>query len=425
MSSYSDQNITAAGEGDSDEPGATDLNERRETDGDKSGGVVGGSGGGGGRLRRVGKILALGLSGLVLLVVLLFVLGVLGLPDIQLEDNRWGDVDGQEVGVTTEVGLDNPNPFGFGGEANVTYDVYLQDVRLAEGGKSPLTVDSGYNSYNFSSTLFADKLPPWWSRHLNNDEVSNLEVDANADVSLGPLSGSQSTVIEDEIQTDIEGALDASSDEFEGEYSLVESGLSLEPSVQIDDATTEWGTVNNETTEVVTTITVVNNNPYPIPTPAFAGSIDMNGERLVGWTASEVRILDGEGEEVVGDEALIPPNEAETRSFVAEMDNQNISTWFPTHIDSEQPSGNGGVEFTNMVVTSQLAFDINGQRFTIPPGDQAVECEFDLTTSIFVNQTSGVTTLGCGLTDFTQSDEELEESGSAIEIDEEDGGVLP
>lgn len=375
------------------------------------------------RFRRVGKALALGLSGLVLLVVLLFVLGVLGLPETELADNRWGEVDGQDVDVVTEVGLENPNPFGFGGEADVVYDVELEGVRLAEGEGTNLEVDSGENSLNFTTTLFAENLSVWWEKHLNNGEVSGLAADATADASLGPLSGSHSTTIEDEIQTDIEGALDESSDEFEGEYSFARSGLGIEPSVTIDDATTEWGEVTNNTTEIVTTVTITNDNEVtPIPTPAFAGGVEMNGESLVDWTAGEVQILDASGNEVVGDEAFIPPGETEQRSFIAEMDNENVSVWFPTHVDREQPASNPAVEFSEMVVTSQLAFEINGERFTIPPGGQAIACEFDMTTTIFVDQEGGIEPRGCDLTEFEQPVEQLEAVGATLE---EDDSLLP
>ena len=379
--------------------------------------------GGDSRFRRVGKILALGLSSLVLVVVALFVLGVLGLPETELTDNRWGEVDGQDVDVVTEVGLENPNPFGFGGEADVVYDVELEGVRLAEGEGTDLEVDSGQNSLNFTTTLFADNLSAWWERHLNNGEVSGLAADATADASLGPFSGSHSTTIEDEIQTDIEGALDESTNEFEGEYALARSGLDIGPSVTVEDATTEWGEITDETTEIVTTVTMTNNNEVtPVPTPAFAGGVEMNGESLVDWEASEVQILDGAGDELVGDEAFIPPGETEQRTFVAEMDNENVSVWFPTHVDREQPASNPAVEFSEMVVTTQLAFEINGERFTIPPGGQAIACEFDMTTTIFVDQEGGIEPRGCGLTGFEQPVEQLEAVGATLE---EDDSVLP
>jgi LEA14-like dessication related protein len=400
----------------STQDGTADDSESGGTDGD---------GGGGARLKRAGKILALGLSALVLLVVILFVLGVLGLPETQLEDNRWGAVEDQEVEVITEVGLDNPNPFGFGGQADVSYDVKLESVPLAEGEGSDIGVDSGYNTLNFTTTLFADALPQWWSSHLNNGEVSQVKANATADVSLGPFSGSHETTIEDEVQTDIEGALDESSDEFEGEYSFADSGLSLEPSVVVEDATTEWGEVTESETEIVTTVTVTNDNPYPIPTPGFAGGIEMNGESIVDWSAGDVEILDADGNTLVGEETLIPAGETEERTFLADMDNQNVSVWFPSHVDSEQPTGDPGVEYTRMVVTAQLAFEINGERFTIPPGGQAVACEFDLTTSIFVDQDDGMNPQGCALTEFEQPTEQLDEVGAIIDIDEDDGGLLP
>ena len=377
-----------------------------------------------GRLRRIGTYLALGIGGFVVLVAALFALGIIGLPDAELEDNRWGTVDDQEVAVITEVVLDNPNPFGFGGNVDIGYNVSLQGVRLAEGEDNGIDIDSGSNSLNFTTTLFAESLPLWWSSHLNNGEVSQLEADATADVSLGFLSGSPGTTIERQVETDIEGALDESSDEFEGEYSLTDSGLRVEPSIEIEDATTEWGAVTEETTEILTTMTIRNDNPFPIPTPAFAGGVDMNGESLVDWQAGEVQILDGAGNEVFGEEALIPPGETEERRFIAEMDNENVSVWFPTHVDSEQPTGEPGSEFTDMVITAQLALDINGKRLTIPTGNQAFACEFDLTTAIFVDQESGMDTQGCGLTGFEQPRDQLEAVGAVIDLDDE-GGIIP
>jgi LEA14-like dessication related protein len=381
-------------------------------------------GDGGSRLRQVGLSLGLAVGGIVVVVVVLALLGIVGVPDAGLEDNRWGEVEGQEVNVTTEIGIDNPNPFGFGGSADVVYDIELQDVRLAEGQGTGLDVASGQSSENLTTTLFAENLPPWWSSHLNNGEQSRLLASASADVSLGPLSGSYDTNIVDGVVTDIEGALDETSDEFEGEYSLTRSGLAVEPSVTVENATTRWGQVTEERTEIVTTISVRNDNPYPIPTPAFAGDIVMNGEDLANWSAGEVQVLDAEGDELVGDEAFIPPGETEERTFVAEMDNQNVAVWFPTHVDSQQPESDPGVEFTEMVVTAQLAFEINGERLTIPPGDQAVACEFGLTTAIFVDQDQGTTPQGCSLTPFEQPRDQLEAAGAVLDLDD-DEGVLP
>mgnify|MGYP002762041409 FL=1 len=389
---------------------------------------TGDTGPGGRPLRRIGVVLGVAVGSLVVLVVVLFLLGVLGVPDAALEDNRWGDVEDQDVEVITEVGIDNPNPFGFGGSADVTYDIGLQGVRLAEGEGTGLDVESGQSSENLTTTLFAENLPPWWSSHLNNGEQSRLLANASADVTLGALSGSYDTNIIDQVVTDIEGALDESSEEFEGEYSLTGSGLPVEPSLVVENATTRWGEVTEGSTEIVTSITVQNPNPYPVPTPAFAGSIETNGESLVDWQAGDVAVLDADGNRLVGEAAFIPPGATEDRRFVAEMDNENVSVWFPTHVDGDQPADDPGVEFTEMVVTGQLAVEINGERLTIPPDGEAVACGFDLTTAIFVDQEQGTDLQGCETTALEQPRDQLEAVGAVIEVNgSEDGddGILP
>ena len=356
-------------------------------------------------------------------MVVLFALGIVGLPDAGLADNRWGEVDGQEVEVQTDVWLDNPNPFGFGGSADVAYTVDLAGVRLAEGTGTGIEVDAGRQTETFTTTLFAENLSAWWVNHLENDEVSRLEADTTADVSLGPLSGSPGTTVEDEIETDIEGALDEATDEFEGDYRFAETGLtapdgtSVEPSIEIRDATTEWGELTAAETEIRTAITVHNDNPYPVPTPGFAGEVETNGEPLVEWEAGDVRILDGNGEPL-GDGALIGPGETAERLFLAEMDNERISDWFPTHVDSEQPASNPAVEFTDLVVTAQLAFEVSGERFTVPPGDQAVTQAFDLQTAIFADQSEELTPRTPGTTEFDQSTTQLDAAGAVLDLEE-------
>jgi hypothetical protein len=67
---------------------------------------------------------------------------------------------------------------------------------------------------------------------------------------------------------------------------------------------------------------------------------------------------------------------------------------------------------------------VGGREVTIPPGGQALECQFDLTTAIFVDQETSVDFQGCagptvgdavgnGVDDTLPGD------------DDDDGGVLP
>lgn len=329
--------------------------------------------------KQIAKYVGIGLLVLIVLVGLLFAAGILGVPDGGLEDNQWGEVDNESIEVITYVWVDNPNPFGMGGDADVDYAINLSNVRLAEGGGEGIGISPGNQSLEFRTDLYYNRLPEWWSKHLNNDEVSPLEADATVHASLGPFSGSPSTTVEDEIGTDIEGALDEGFSEFEGEYP---EGA---PSLVVQDVTTEWGEVTESKTEIIVTTTIHNPelpNPAPVPTPAFEGELTFNDIHMANWTAGEVEVRNA------ADDALIGPGETEERIYVVTMDNQGIPPWFASHVEND--------EYTEIVLSARLVVDMEGQELTIPPTG-AITCTFDMTTSIFVDQESSMDLQLCGV----------------------------
>lgn len=363
-----------------------------------------GSGSSGVDLRKIARYGGIGLLVVVVLLSALFAIGVLGVPGGELADNQWGEVDNDSIEVITFVTVDNPNPFGLGSDVDVEYDIDLQDVRLAEGSGEDIEISSGENELEFTSDLFYHNLPAWWSAHLNNDEVSLLEADATIHASLGPLSGSPSTTIESEIDTDIEGALDDGFSEFEGSYPPAAT------LVEIEDVTTEWGTVTEDQTEILTTVTIHNPNPAtPVPTPAFTGGLVFNDIPMAAWDADDVELLEAE------EDAVIPPGETEERTFLVEMNNTNIPPWFASHVEQE--------EFTEMEVYGQLVFTISDQEFTVPPGDETLACEFDMTTGIFVDQDTDVALGDCVSTTLDGTDDGLL-PGLVSGDDGDEGGLL-
>jgi len=341
------------------------------------------------------------LGGLVLLVVVLFVLGVLGIPDGGIEDNRWGEVDGQEIEIITEIGIENPNPFGIAGKAAAEYDIALQRVELARGAGTGITVDSGQTVTNFTTTLDAGRLPAWWRAHLNNDEVSILTADTTVDASVGPLSGAHDTTIEDEINTDIEGALDEASSQFEGAYP---EGT---PLLVIEEVTTEWGEVTEQRTEIRTTFEFRNPNEGTVlvlPGSGFAGKMAFNEITMAEWQTDEVTVVDEDGQKSTGEDILIEGGETERRTLVVEMANERIGEWFPTHIQRE--------ETTDVLWASELVVevkeddslgDVTGDvpaselpaQLRIPPGEATADCDLEMQTGIFVEQQTDVQFQGC------------------------------
>jgi len=364
------------------------------------------------RVKRAGTVGAIGVVLLLVVVGMLFVAGVLGVPNAGLADNNWGDVDDDRIEVVTDVWIDNPNPFG-GGDADVEYEIALQDIRLAEGSGEGIGVPTGNQTHEFRTDLLYDRLPAWWVAHLNNDEVSSVAVDATADVSVGPLSGSPSGTYEDSVDTDIEGALDRGFSEFEGTYSGTETelrapdGTPIDPTVEVESVSTEWGNVTEDNTEILVTADIHNPNPYPIPTPAFTGYVDMNEVRVAEWSASEVSVLD------VTDEGLIESEETEQRTFRIVMDNQNVPAWFATHVDRG--------EQTDVAVAGMLALEVGDSEVTIPQESDGVSCEFDLRTAIFVDdQDTQMQFEECGTAPLSIAQDQLEAVGASLDITETD-----
>ncbi|MFC7074818.1 Water stress and hypersensitive response domain-containing protein [Halovenus rubra] len=363
------------------------------------------------KVKRFGKI-----GGLVVVVGIALVgglsaLGLIGVPDAGLADNSWGEVEDERIEVLTTVRVDNPNPVG-GGDGAINYGVALQGVRLAEGEGTGLSLPSGESTHEFRTDLFYNRLSEWWYRHLRNDEVSDLQVNATANVSSGPFSGSPSGTYEDTIDTDIQGALNRGFSTFEGTYSGTETGLTapdgtaIEPTVEVDSVTTEWGNVTEAQTNILVTVDITNPNAYPIPTPAFTGYVAMNDIRVADWDADEVTVLE------VTDEGLIPPGETEKRTFRIEMDNKNVPEWFATHVDRGEQS--------TVEVAGQLALDISGSEVTIPQDGSGVSCKFDLTTAIFVNQSSDMQRQQCGTTPLSIAQGTLDGVGASLDITETD-----
>lgn len=364
------------------------------------------------RIKRVGKIGVFVVLGVVALVGVLFVAGVIGVPDGGLEDNEWGEVDDERIGVVTTIWLENPNPIG-GGDGDVAYAVELQGVPLAEGEGAGLSLPAGESTHQFRTDLFYDRLAAWWHAHLTNDEVSAVHVNATANVSAGPVSGSPSGTYEDSVDTDIEGALDRAFSTFEGNYSATDTdlrapdGTAIEPTVEVGSVTTEWGEVTETRTEILVNASVHNPNAYPIPTPAFTGYVAMNEIRVADWNASDVELLE------VTEEGLIPPGETRERTFRIEMDNGNVPEWFATHVDRGERS--------DVEVAGQLAFELSGNRVTIPQHEDGLSCSFDLTTAIFVDgQETDMQFRQCGTTPLSIAQDELDTVGATLDLTKTD-----
>ncbi|GAB3666702.1 hypothetical protein GCM10028856_08770 [Halopiger thermotolerans] len=340
----------------------------------------------------------------------LYAAGVVGLPDAGLADNEWGEVTDERIEVISTVWIDNPNPGIELEDATLEYDLAMNDVALANGSVDGVAVPSGNSTREIRTDLRYERLPSWWVSHVRNDEVSNLTADVTAHVSVGPLSGSPSYAHEDEIETDLKAMIEESLAAHEGEHSLspVRTGSGpqrelVEPTVEIRDTDAEWGEVTENRTELHLTFEVHNPNAYPLPTPALTGEMEFNDRLVAQWDAHEVELLDAPSD------TTIPPQGTREITFVASMDNDDVVSWFATHVDNE--------ERTDAEMRAQLAMTINGETVTIPEDGDAIRCSYDMRTAIFVEQEAGLENRSCEVMPWATPDGgALEDGGAGLDL---------
>ncbi|WP_049924524.1 Water stress and hypersensitive response domain-containing protein [Halopiger djelfimassiliensis] len=352
--------------------------------------------------------------GLIVTVGGLFAVGVLGIPDAGLEDNSWGAVSDEEIEVITTVWLDNPNPGLEPDELTVEYALAMNGVDLADGSAADVAVPSGNTTTELRTDLRYDRLPAWWVSHVRNGEVSDLQVGVTAHAALGPLEGSPSHTYEDDKRTELEPMIADAVAGQEGEHSLSPVSLGsgpqrqlVEPTVEIRETEAEWGTVTDERTELHLSVDVHNPNAYPLPTPALTGEMEFNNRSVAEWKATEVELLDGTYDET------IPPQRSREITFVVVLDNDDVVDWFATHVDNE--------EVTDAEVRAQFAMNVNGETVTIPEDEAAINCEYDLRTDIFVDQSAGLDRNSCEIVPWASPDDEaFEELGATLEVPVDD-----
>ncbi|TYT63686.1 LEA type 2 family protein [Natrialba swarupiae] len=343
----------------------------------------------------------------------LFVTGVLGIPDAGLEDNAWGEVDDERIEVLTTVWVDNPNPGLEIDDIHVEYALAMNGVSLADGEATDVTVPSGNSTTELRTDLRYHQLPVWWATHIESGEVSDVGADVTVHADVGPLSGSPSHAHEDEIETELESMIAESLAEMEGEHSLSPgasdlSEAALEPRVEIEDTDAAWGDVDEERTEIHLTFDVHNPNAYPLATPVFTGEMVFNDRPVAEWDAHDVDVVGGTSD------THIPPGESREITFVVTLDNDDVVEWFATHVDNE--------EVTDAEMRAQLAMQINDETVTVPPEGDAIECEYEMTTAIFVDQESDLESEGCTFAPWaTPDDSELADHGVVVGSSEENG----
>lgn len=344
-------------------------------------------------LKKIGSVLAVA----VVLLVGLYLVGVIGTPSVSVEDEgEWGTVSQDRTEVVTTLAVENPNPIGIsiGDRLSASYQVSMNDVRVATGEETGVDVPSGTSRMELSTYIDNDRISPWWVAFVRADETLRVNVTGEVRAKAFGLSSStdfpaqERTMLENE--TPIIDSMSEGIGELEGTYTTEET-IGTEPvtetvrvGYEVERAWATWGTVNRSSSEVLFHVRLHNPSEriaVPAAPDGLTATIEMNDVALVD--------VQGEGVSVrnLDRDAVIPPGETREVVYVAVMDNEQLDDWFRRHVERGERS--------NVEVRTSLLFEVPRTGTTIRvPEDGPVTYTCGFQTAMLVDDQETSTTCG-------------------------------
>ena len=265
--------------------------------------------------------IAVAVSGiLVVSLVGAFAFGVLGAPSVEGVENRFGDVDDEHTVIETDLVVDNPNPIGIQlGGTTVNYTVNMNEVSMAEGGRTGLSIERGNSTLPFETRMDNEAIPSWWTSHVDDGERTTVSINATVRTSI--LGEREFDITQErEVETDIIGEFN--SDEVREVNVDDPPPTASNPILFINRTGAQWGPVTEDETPIDMEFDVHNPQLEPYVVTEVGYEITMN----------EVRVGEGATEETY----VIPGGGTETLDTRAVIRNQQLDDWWVTHLQNDQ-----------------------------------------------------------------------------------------
>ena len=344
-------------------------------------------------IRTVGVIVA----AIVLLVAGLYLLGVVRPPTVTVEDEGdWGRVTDDRTEIVTTLRIENPNPIGVSVQKGITatYNVSLNDVRVARGQHTGIEVPPGMSTTTLSTNVSNERIAPWWVAFVRANETVTVSIDGRIRASAFGFTTSRGfparkrTMLENEtpIVDSMTGALSTMEGSYTRRTTIGTGPVSETVTVgyDVERAWATWGAVNRSSTVLLFHVRLHNPSrrvPMPAVPDGIEASIDVNDVSLV-----DVR-GDGFGTRSVDRDAVIAPGETREVVYVAVVDNERIDDWFRSHVRRGERS--------TIEVRASFLFEVPRTGTTVRvPGDGQIPYTCEMQTAILVDDQESATTCG-------------------------------
>ncbi|SFG05892.1 LEA14-like dessication related protein [Halopelagius inordinatus] len=282
--------------------------------------------------------------------------GVLGTPSVGDVENRFGAVNDSTTTIHTDLVVSNPNPVGVSlGGVTVSYDVRMNGVKMAEGSKAGVAVESGESTLSAETEMRNERISTWWRSHVENGEHSEVSVDATVRSStLGRAADAPN--VTRSVDTEMLAAFNSSETREVNANAPVVS----DPVMYVNRTNASWGDVDESVTPLELRFVVYNPKPYPVTVSKLGYDIAMN----------DVAVGNGTTES----EYVVAPKSTKTIEATTYVRNERLDEWWVTHLERNQ--------VTDLRIDFAAQFDVGGGRTVDVPLDP-LTYEETIETDIF------------------------------------------
>lgn len=250
-------------------------------------------------------------------------LGEQPLLHVDEQSARWGTADETVTPVTFSASLENVHDRPV--DINATeYRIAMNDIVVGSGvTEDGITLEPGETDvYTVNAAIDTQMMEAWWISHIEQDERTELHIEVYA---LGTRDGEQVRIPiamfeqRSVFETDLLGTGETVMETLE-----TEAGEAFTDPV-IEETTSEWGEVTDDTTEIQTSVQIVNENP-----PSFNELVQLDVRHRT--TFAEVVVID---ETFRIDE--LPIGEG-SLSVSAHKDHAVVPEWWAAHLNNDEHS---------------------------------------------------------------------------------------
>lgn len=251
-------------------------------------------------------------------VVLILVAAVAGFgvialdrPRIDRVENDWGTATQERTEVRTRITVDNPRTVELADATlDAEYTVSLNDIEVADGQKSSVSLSGRRNTVEVSTWLNNSDIPRWWASHVNAGETTTVTVDPTVETAfLGVDFGAASLTQQRTVQTNLLEPLNV---DRTRELRAFERTV-----LYVNETRAQWSNATVERTPIDASATVTNPLSVPLPMTNVTYTIQMND------------VVVGHGQ--AGNQTIVPPNSTETIHLRTVIDNQKLDEWWVSH----------------------------------------------------------------------------------------------